>query len=304
MKTKAWVLAGAVLALTQTVPVDLVQAQGSVGGSGQNCGEQPDPNKKQKDPNKQQANIFEMSGRLRDLMVQNDAKMAIVSRAGGKLDDRKFKDDGQATPHKYTHAGILYRTQDGAWRFIHLLNTCAGPTSDIFEQKMPEFFVDDPHFYDVIVTIPSLELQERILQVIYDRFVGSKGWARSLHNPRYSNIANPFALSYQNSNQWALTVIAAAQSDLKAIELVQEFYQRNGFVPTKVKLGLGERIYVGGGGKDNAKTDDHPPFSGGWFNFVSALSVHNYLNRSDRPLVKLVELCHPRGCKTLVSDLE
>ena len=163
-------------------------------------------------------------------------------------------------------------------------------------QSVVRFFDDEPFHYDIRVTVPSLGLQEGIAGVLED-----EGASRRLHNPKYSNIANPYRAAYQNSNGWVLAVVAAAQSGRTTIPELQAHYRRAGFVPSRVKVGLFRKL--GAGFVPNATVRDHPPrLLGGWYEFVSSASVHRYLADTDRPLARR-EICHPAGCDIPVATL-
>ena len=232
-------------------------------------------------------NAHDMAFRLLEFLEGNAPMAAIVSRAGSDLSDYRFRDPKRP---KYTHAGLVWKnSRDGLWRFKHVLNVCAGPSSEIFVQGLVQFFDDNPHFYDILVVVPSVNLQERIVNVLEDEAA-----SRRLHVPRYSNIANPFRTEYQNSNSWVLAVIASAQSGLKTYAQVQSHYRKAGYVPSRVKVGPLKKI--GAGFVANVTLRDHPPrLLGGWYRFVSAASLVRYVAKTDR-LLRQLEICHPAGC--------
>lgn len=248
----------------------------------------------QYDIEKHRMNIHDMAIRLFESLDDNARRVAIVARAGADISGNRFRNPKW---QKYTHAALAWKhSRDGLWRFKHLLNICAGPSSDIFVQNLVQFFNDDPYFYDFRLGVPSIELQERIAGILED-----EGAPRMLHNPRYSNIANPFKVEYQNSNGWLLGVIASAQSGLKTYEEVQRYYGRAGYKPSQVRVGFFRQL--GAGFVANATLEDHPPPSlGGWFNFVSAASLYQYIADTDELLVEM-EICHAAGCNIPVWKL-
>ena len=82
----------------------------------------------------------------------------------------------------------------------------------------------------------------------------------ALHEAHYNMVAYPFSTQYQNSNQWALEVIAAAEARDAIIttrEQAQQWLKFAGYEPTELKLGamtrLGARV-----AKANVAFDDHP----------------------------------------------
>ena len=244
--------------------------------------------------NEHRNNAHDMAFSLLDFLESNVRIAAIVSRAGSDLSKFRFRDPKR---QKYTHAGLVWKSsRDGSWRFKHVLNVCAGPTSRIFVQGLVHFFDDNPHIYDVLVAVPSLKLQARIVNVLEDEAASQR-----LHVPNYSNIANPFRSEYQNSNSWVLAVIASAQGGGETYAQVQTHYRKAGYVPSRVKVGLlktlGARFVA------NATLRDHPArLLGGWYRFVSAASLVRYVANSDQ-LLNRFEICHPAGCNIPLATL-
>jgi hypothetical protein len=81
-----------------------------------------------------------------------------------------------------------------------------------------------------------------------------------MHDAHYNMVAYPFSTQYQNSNQWALEVIAAAEARdalVSSREQAQQWLKLAGYQPTELKLGamtrLGARV-----AKANVAFDDHP----------------------------------------------
>ena len=275
------------------ISVLLIQSVAHANNSETSCGEEP--SKSQKIYNKKlKLQAEDMGLKLRAFFAEKAEMVALVSRAGGDLSDRQW---AYPEKQKYTHTGIAVKdSATSKWKFVHELNDCAGPSSSIHEQGLAEFFMDDPFMFDVVVVIPSVELQKKILAVIEDKSVGKKGLARALHNSRYSNIANPYSTDYQNSNMWVLSVIAAAQSGAKTQTAALNYYKRNGFKPSQVKLSGLESMF-GQLFTKNAKTEDHTDEenSSGWFKFVSSVSVNKYVKDNDKVLAEKT-LCHRNGC--------
>lgn len=258
------------------------------------CHEDP-PSQSEKLYNKKlKVQAEDMGLKLRLFLGENARSVAIVSRAGADLSQREMQNPAR---HKYSHTGIVVKEPTtGKWKFVHVLNDCAGPSSSIHTQGLAEFFMDDPFYLDVSIIVPSVELQDKILRVITDKSVGGRGWASALHNGRYSNIANPFSTKYQNSNMWVLAVLAAAKTGARNQAEAQSSYRASGYQPSQVRLsglesGFGE-LFV-----ENAKTDDHASdeHGSGWFNFASSASVHAYAKKVDKIQSEKV-LCHASGC--------
>ena len=239
-------------------------------------------------------NAYNMAFSLLEYLKNHATRVAIVARAGSDLSKENFKSPEQ---QKYTHAGIVWKSlEDGLWRFKHILNVCAGATSSLFVQNLVQFFNDGPHFYDFKIGVPSLSLQEKIANVLESDLVNS------LHNPQYSNIANPFRNEYQNSNGWVLNIVVSAQSSLGRISYIQRYLYRNQYVPSQVRVGwLRGKLSAFSA---NATIRDHTREEKRrrWYNFVSAASVFNYLIQTDQS-ARIDEVCHPEGCNIPFSQL-
>ena len=276
---------GVCLALLGTPAIGFANSVTSgSGASGGNCERVSAPSDVLE---RHRVNAHDMALGLLDFLEENARMVALVSRAGSDLSEYRFRDPKR---QKYTHAGFAWKNSgDGRWRFKHALNVCGGPSSQLFVQSLVQFFDDDPHFYDLRIAIPSLALQEGIVEVLVDESA-----SRRLHIPKYSSIANPFRAQYQNSNGWVLAVIASAQSGRRAYREVQGYYRKAGYRPSRVKLGLLKTL--GAGFIPNATTRDHRlRLFGGWYRFVSAASLERYLTKTDR-LLERTEICHRRGC--------
>ena len=80
------------------------------------------------------------------------------------------------------------------------------------------------------IIIPKPKLQRRLLEVIT-----SPAYAR-LHNPRYSAVANPFSIRYQNCTEHTLDVLHAAiykTENLRQIKANTRAY----FKPQRITIG-------------------------------------------------------------------
>ena len=259
--------------------------------SGDGCENATEP---EYDLGRHRDNVHDMALVLLEFLERNARRAAVVSRAGADLSRNRFRNPGK---QKFTHTGLVWKSsRDGLWRFKHVLNVCAGPSSEIFVQSVVQFFDDEPFYYDIHVAVPSEKLQEGIAAVLEDEAA-----SRRLHNPRYSNVANPYRAEFQNSNGWVLAIVAAAQSGRTTVPELQAHYRRAGYVASRVKVGFLKKL--GAGFVSNATLRDHPPrLFGGWYEFVSAASVHRYLADTDR-LRTGREICHPAGCNIPLTTL-
>ena len=245
------------------------------------------------DIEKHKSNADKAVSSLLSYLDKNGERSAIVARAGGDLSTEEFRNPVE---QKYTHTGFVWKSsQDGEWRFKHLLNICEGSSSGIFTQTLFQFFDDDPYFYDVRVGMPSSGLQKKIADVL------ESDLADTLHNPLYSKISNPFSTSYQNSNAWVLAVIASAQSGLKTLEEVQKYYKDQGFSPSQVHIGFWRGLFSSFIPNVTLMDHTYEEKVAQWYNFVSTASLFQYLQDTDSSVS--AEICHENGCNIFVSEL-
>jgi hypothetical protein len=195
------------------------------------------------------------------------AQVALLGRVGADLSEHNLK---------YSHMGIALRDhKKGKWFVVHELNTCGASISEVYDEGLVNFYLDDPHSYDTSVTIPSPELQERLV-----RFLDADG-ANKIHNPKYSMISNPFSGKYQNSNEFVLAAILSAQYPLSLTDgnpnKIAAWLKVQNYTPSTIRIGflkrLGASLF-----KANVAFDDH---RGTKLEFVSVRSIINYIQKTD-----------------------
>lgn len=215
-----------------------------------------------------------ISTRLRDYPENSGAELAIIARVGSDQSDRGLK---------YTHAGLVWRDHPkGPWTVVQELNECGTGRSDIFDQGLMQFFLDDPFNYDVQVIVPTADLRRSLVAIL------ANGDSRRVHEPRYSVISYPRSTLYQNSNEWVLEVIAMAQGRLRKQAILnradaQRLHAALGYRGSRVEVGFFEQLF-GGLFKSNVSFGDHPykSSSEGRFEFVSVRSIREYLARQNQ----------------------
>lgn len=215
-----------------------------------------------------------MSTRLRDYLENTGADLAIIARVGSNQSDRGLK---------YTHAGFVWRDHPkGRWTVMHLLNACGTSQSDIYDQGLMQFFLDDLFKYDVQVIVPTEDLRRSLVAVL------KSGDGRRVHGASYSMISYPRSTMYQNSNEWLLEVVAMAQGSLRTQAILnrgdaQKLHDALGYRGSKVEVSFFEQLF-GGLLKPNVSFSDHPyeAFSDGRFEFVSVRSIREYLARQNQ----------------------
>lgn len=191
--------------------------------AGRNCEETaPDAAKTQK--------AIRLATQVRESLDLSGAKLVLIGRVGSDQSRRGVR---------YTHVGYLLREHPaGSWTVVHQLNNCGTGNSDLFDEGLGNFFMDDPFDYETRIVIPSPPLQEKLAAAL----LGTS--KRSLHEPVYSSIANPWSTRHQNSNGWALEILAAAQAppgEMANRAAAQRWLKDNAYRPTQIRIGAGER---------------------------------------------------------------
>ncbi|MBK9575015.1 MAG: DUF2145 domain-containing protein [Rhodoferax sp.] len=183
---------------------------------------------------------------------QSGAQVVVLARAGQDLSKYGLR---------YSHLGLAYQQGDGkgghVWRVLHKLNHCGTAESAIYRQGLGEFFLDDLWQFEAAWAVPTPTVQAKLLTLLQD-----DPRALQLHHKPYNMVAYPWALKYQQSNQWAIETLAIAVAPELAVgratrEQAQSWLQANGYQPSTLKIGaatrLGARL-----SKANVAFDDHP----------------------------------------------
>lgn len=208
------------------------------------------------------------------------ADVVLLARAGQDLGKYGLR---------WSHLGFAYRAEAPAdparpdaparkvWRVVHKLNHCGTAEAALYRQGLGEFFLDRPHRYEAAFVVPSVDAQQRLLPLLRDNAQVAR-----LHTPHYNMVAYPWAQTYQQSNQWAIELLALAmEPSVSTRRDAQAWLQQRGYEPTTLRLGaltrLGARATAA-----NVAFDDHPNekrFSDR-IETVTADSVFAWLQRS------------------------
>jgi len=173
--------------------------------------------------------------------------VAILGRVGQDLSEYGLR---------YSHVGVAFRAgPEQPCRVLELLNQCGTADSDLWADGLGNFFLDDMFSFDALVLVPPPALRQRLA----DR-LRNNAQLRQLHGAKYNMVAYPFSTKYQNSNQWVLENLAAAESrdmQIATREQAQAWLKMTGYQPTEMHIGplkrLGGRMF-----KANVAFDDHP----------------------------------------------
>lgn len=197
------------------------------------------------------------------------ADVVLVARVGQDLSRHGLR---------YSHAGWAVRESPGApWRVVHKLNACGTSSAALYRQGLAEFFLDDLHAYEAGLAVPTPAVQVALKPVLLDNTRSA-----ALHHAPYSMLAYPWAVRYQQSNQWALETLALAMEPAVATrEQAQGWLRLKGYTPTTVRVSavtrLGARMT-----RANVEFDDHPDERryAGRIDTVSVESIHEFLLRA------------------------
>ncbi|MBN8828556.1 MAG: DUF2145 domain-containing protein [Sphingobacteriia bacterium] len=205
---------------------------------------------------------------LKNFLNKHDPEVAIIARVGSNAAKYGIK---------FTHgAYVLKQGNSSAWKVVHLLNKCGSNKSDIYDQGLMNFYLDDLHTMETLVIIPEKNLQKSLAKVL------NSSTKLVVHHPHYSTIAYPFSLKYQNSNQWLLEALTMAENQsINNRQEAQHYLKNNNYVPSKIAIGgfeqLGANLF-----KSSVSFDDHPKEenASGKFSVVTVDSILNYLKKN------------------------
>lgn len=155
-------------------------------------------------------------------LADKGAHVAILARMGRPLSE-------MPSGMHFTHvAFIVYsniQTADGrtlpGYSIYNLYQYDDQPDKSRLVQDFPVDFFADVAQLEAGILIPSAELQQRLIKVI-----ASPDY-KTLHEPRYSVIANPYNEGRQNCTEFTLDVINAAiyqTTDVKKLKQVAQQY--------------------------------------------------------------------------------
>lgn len=195
-----------------------------------------------------------LAGKTRQTLEASGAQVALIARVGQDLSKYRLR---------YSHMAFVWRDHpQGRWLVVHELNHCGTAESALYDEGLGNFFMDDLFAFETKIIIPGAESQARLANVL------ASGLPLQLHSGHYNMLAHPFSTRYQNSNQWVLEVLAAAQVAGAAgpagdprpgfdRAAAQAWLRRAGFRATTLHLStmtrLGARMF-----RANVAFDDQP----------------------------------------------
>lgn len=213
---------------------------------------------------------MQLAERTSKALDATGAHVVVLARAGQDL--RKYG-------LTYSHLGIAYKGDDGAWRVVHKLNQCGTAHASVYRQGLGEFFLDDLWRYEAAYAVPAPQVQQALARLIK----GPRAQLLQMNEPSYSVVSYAWGQKYQQSNQWVIETMAEAMepATVNGRARAQAWLQFKGYEPGTITLGPLTRL----GGRmtsANVAFDDHPNdkrFSDR-IETVTADSVFDWLARS------------------------
>jgi hypothetical protein len=189
-------------------------------------------------------NGFTLAERTNVALNASGASVVLLARAGQDLSKYGLR---------YSHLGWAYKADDGNWRVVHKLNTCGSAEAVLYRQGLGEFFLDDPYRFEAAWVVPNEDVQRRLLSILND-----ERKVTALHIKPYSIVSYAWGTRYQQSNQWALEMLALAMdADIKSRDQAQAWLKYKGYQPTTLKIDPLTR-FGGRMSAANVAFDDHP----------------------------------------------
>jgi hypothetical protein len=195
--------------------------------------------------------IITFAKKVERTLASKGAHVAILARMGRPLSE-------MPQGMRFTHvAFVVYsqiQTADGrtlpGYAIHNLYQYDDKPNTSRLEIDYPVDFFSGVAHMEAGILIPSAELQQRLVQLI-----ASPAYA-SLHEPRYSVIANPYNEGRQNCTEFVLDVINSAiyqTSNVKQLkQIAQKFFVAQPVEVNPFKLLLGSVFSA------EVATSDHP----------------------------------------------
>jgi hypothetical protein len=195
--------------------------------------------------------IISFAKKVERTLASKGAHVAILARMGRPLSE-------MPRGMHFTHvAFVVYsqiQTADGrtlpGYAIHNLYQNDDKPNTSRLVIDYPVDFFSGIAQMEAGILIPSPELQERLIKVI-----ASPAYA-SIHEPRYSVIANPYNESHQNCTEFVLDVINSAiyqNSNVKQLKQVAQKY----FVAQPVEVNP-FKLLLGSMFSAEVATSDHP----------------------------------------------
>lgn len=167
-------------------------------------------------PHFQAEKIIGFAKKVERTLAAEGARVAILARMGRPLSEMP---EGMRFTHVafavYSTITLANGTTVPGYAIHNLYQKDDSPDVSALIQDFPVDFFAGVAQLEAGILIPSPELQQRLLDVI-----ASPTYV-SLHDPRYSLIANPYTLGRQNCTEFVLDVINAAIYQTNDINIIK-----------------------------------------------------------------------------------
>ena len=168
------------------------------------------------------------AARVQQLLDASDADIALVARAGLKLD---------LIGQRYSHAAIAQRDAPlGPWAVRQLYFACDAKRSRLFDQGLAGFIAgaraDSERLRVSIVLVPGAAGRALAAATRDD----TRGL--SVLAPAYSANAYAFSTRFENCNQWVAELMAVAWGDARDRDAAQAWLRAEHYEPIAVHAGL------------------------------------------------------------------
>ncbi|MCX9156251.1 DUF2145 domain-containing protein [Niveibacterium sp. 24ML] len=222
---------------------------------------------------------FGLALKTRESLDQSGAEVVMLARVGQDLSKWGLR---------YTHLGYVWRdSPSGRWTVLHELNQCGSARSALYAEGLANFYADDLFRWEGLILIPPADTQKRLAASF------RSGAYAVMHEARYNMLAYPFEARYQNSNQWAIEVLADAEAGpFSGRGEAQAWLKRAGYQATTLKIDTATRL-AARMFRANVAFDDQPfdRRMAGQIDTVTVESVYAWLARyapgARRVLVRL-----------------
>lgn len=222
---------------------------------------------------------LELANKTRNALDASGAEVVLIARVGQDLSKYKLR---------YSHVGFAWRDHPaGRWIVVHELNQCATAESELFNEGLGNFFLDDLYAFETLILVPNAATQSRLAALLATNAPGQ------FHTARYNMLSYAFSTQFQNSNQWVLEMLAAASAtDAKINDRAQAqaWLKMAGYQPITLQIStatrLGARMF-----RANISFDDHPfdRRMAGQIDTVTVDSIVRFVESRD-PQVKKITL--------------
>ena len=139
----------------------------------------------------QLAAAVQLSQKVADTLEDMPDEVLLIARAGQDL---------SVFGLTYSHAGFLVRTGD-SWHVWHSVKACDKAEASVYEEGLPNFFIDAPYRYATTLWRLAPSAQVALRKALQTAEPPAKP---------YSLVANPTRNQYANSNTWVARQFAKA----------------------------------------------------------------------------------------------